>query len=183
MDLHEALTDAFDHTTKVLSGVSPDALDRPTPCTEWDLRTLLAHMLGVVANMGRGARDEPLSPDDELTLDADLASQFRTVADGTLAAWATRAPDDMVNVGAGPMPAMAAMSINLLDTAVHSWDVARSTGQDGQLSPDLATTVLRAAHGIVNDDIRAFAGFAPPVPVADDANPTDRLVAFLGRRP
>jgi hypothetical protein len=39
----------------------------------------------------------------------------------------------------------------------------------------------RACQGIVTDDTREFAGIDPAVPVAADAGPTERLVAFLGR--
>jgi uncharacterized protein (TIGR03086 family) len=75
------------------------------------------------------------------------------------------------------------MSINLLDTATHSWDIARASGQDANLPDALAETVLAVCHGFVTDDIRKFAGFDPPVPVGADAGPTERLVAFLGREP
>ena len=43
--------------------------------------------------------------------------------------------------------------------------------------------VLAVAQGLVNDDIRTFAGFDPAVAVVAGANPTDQLVAFLGRQP
>ena len=54
-DLVQALDETFDFATGVVKGVQPEHLDAPTPCTEWDLRTLLRHMTGVVVNMGRGA--------------------------------------------------------------------------------------------------------------------------------
>ena len=81
------------------------------------------------------------------------------------------------------MPVPAGMSINLLDTATHSWDIARATGQDANLPDALAVTVLAVCHGFVSDEIRQFAGFDPAVAVGADAGPTDQLVAFLGRRP
>ena len=37
MELLEALTQTFDHTTEIVSGVRTDQLDRPTPCPDWDL--------------------------------------------------------------------------------------------------------------------------------------------------
>lgn len=184
MELLDPLAQAFDHTTKVLSGVDAEDLDNPTPCTEWDVRTLVGHVLGVVTNMGRGARGEAIPSDPAVTsLEADLAAQFRTVADATLAAWATRAADDTVNVGAGPMPVAAALSVNLIDTTTHSWDIARGTGQDAQIPDQVAATVLAVAQGFVTDEIRGFAGFGSPVAAGEGASPTDLLVAFLGRRP
>ena len=81
------------------------------------------------------------------------------------------------------MPVTIALSINLVDIATHSWDIARATGQPAELPDGLATTVLGAAQGFVTDDIRSFAGIDPAVAVGADATPTERLVAFLGRRP
>jgi uncharacterized protein (TIGR03086 family) len=185
MEMLDALSQTFDHATKIVSGVSNDELDSPTPCSEWPLRTLLAHMTAVVVNMGRGAGGSELLPSIEgfVIEPDDLGTQFRTEADRTLAAWRTRGDDDEVNVGAGPMPARVALAINLLDTATHSWDVARCTGQDANLPDAVASAALACAHQIVSDEIRGFAGFAPAISTGPDASPTDQLVAFLGRKP
>ena len=184
MELLEALTQTFDHTTKIVSGVRTDQLDSPTPCSDWELRALLAHTIGVVINMGRGASGTDLLDSvNEVRLADDPGAQFRSEADRTLAAWIAHGPEGEVNIGAGPMPVSAGLSINVLDTATHSWDIARATGQDANLPDALASTALVAAQVVVSDEVRGFAGIEPAVPVKDDASPTDRLVAFLGRRP
>ncbi len=184
MELLDALSQTFDHTSKVVAGVRADQLDTPTPCREWDVRALVTHTMGVVVNMGRGASGTELLPDiNAVSLDADLGAQFRTEADRTLAAWTARGLEGEVNVGAGPMPAPVGISINLLDTATHSWDIARATGQDADLPDALAATVLAAGQNVVTDETRKFAGIDPAIPVGPDAGPTDQLVAFLGRQP
>ena len=180
----EALAQTFDHAAKIVAGVRPDQLDHPTPCRDWDVRALVAHMTGVVMNMGRGASDAELLADmNAVPLDPDVGAQFRAEADRTLTAWTAGGLDREVNVGAGPMPAQVGIGINLLDTATHSWDLARATGQDANLPDGVAVAALAACQNIVTDDIRTFAGFEPAVHVADDADPTGRLVAFLGRQP
>jgi uncharacterized protein (TIGR03086 family) len=183
MEMLDALSETFDHTTKVLGGVQPTQLSAPTPCREWDVRALVGHMMGVIVNMGRGASGTELVDPGSITLADDLDTQFRTEADRTLAAWKARDTDGEVNIGAGPMPVPAAMGINLIDTATHSWDVARATGQDGRLPDDLAAMVLAAAQASVNDQVRAFAGIDPAVPAPAGASATEQLVAFLGRQP
>jgi uncharacterized protein (TIGR03086 family) len=184
MELLEALSQTFDHAGKVVGGVQADQLSDSTPCREWDVRHLLSHMVGVVANMGRGVRGEELLADiNSFPLETDFGAQFRAEADRTLAAWTARGVDGEVNVGAGPMPVTVALGINLLDTSMHSWDIARATGQDSNLPDEVAVTVLAVCQGIVTDEIRGFAGFDPVVDIADDAHPTDQLAAFLGRRP
>ena len=184
MELLDALSQTFDHASKVVGGVQADQLAAPTPCREWDVQQLLSHTMGVVANMGRGARGDALLADiNAFPLESDLGAQFRAEADRTLSAWTARGLDGEVDIGAGPMPVNAGLSINLLDTATHSWDVARATGQDPHLPDELAETVLAVCQGVVTDEIRGFAGFDPAVSIASDASPTDRLAAFLGRQP
>jgi len=182
-DLVQSLTETFDHTEDVLRGVRADHLDQPTPCPDWDVRALVTHFVGVVVNMGRGARGEALLPPDEaFTVGEDLAGQFRAEADRTLDAWRGQGLQGEVDVGAGPMPASLAIGVNLVDTTTHTWDVARATGQPADVPDDLASTVLEVAEGFV-PQVREVVGIAPPVPVPDDASPTDRLVAFMGRQP
>lgn len=148
------------------------------------MKALVAHMMGVVMNMGRGASGTELLADvNTVPLDADVGAQFGAEADRTLAAWTARGLEGEVNVGAGPMPAQVGIGINLLDTATHSWDIARATGQDANLPNEVAATALAACQGIVTDDIRKFAGFDPAVSIVGDVGPTDQLVAFLGRQP
>jgi uncharacterized protein (TIGR03086 family) len=183
MDLITALDETFAHTQKVVAGIRPDQLEARTPCDQWDVRSLFGHMTGVVMNMELGAAGQPLLPDvNAVAVGDDLTAQFSAAADATLAAWRTHSLDDEVNIGAGPMPVAVALSINLLDTGTHSWDLARATGQDASLPDPLATTILECAHNVVRDDIRQFAGFDPPVTVGADASPTVQLVAFLGRQ-
>ena len=69
-----------------MAGVGPDQLGQPTPCTEWDVRDVVAHTIGVVVNMGRGARGDDLLPDVNGVAGRrhDPATQFRTEADRTL---------------------------------------------------------------------------------------------------
>src|SRR5919202_5610011 len=71
---------ALETATSVVSGVRPDQLGDPTPCTEYDVRQLLGHMVTVlrrVTALGRG--DEPFG-----------MPRIVTVADdGWLEAWST----------------------------------------------------------------------------------------------
>ena len=185
-DLLQALERAFDHTAEVVGGVRPEDLDEPTPCPDWDVRTLVAHFAGVVVNMGRGAAGEALlAPDRAFPVGDgdDLAGRFRAEADRTLAAWRAQGLEGEVDVGAGPMPATVAAGVNLLDTSTHTWDLAKATGQPAELPDDLAATVLEVAQGVTSPELREVVGIDPPLPVADDASPTAKLVAYMGRRP
>lgn len=184
MDLLTALSQTFDHTHRVIAGVRADQTGNPTPCAEWDVHALLGHALGVVAGIGSAVRgDAPPADEAGFVLADDAAAQFRSLADSTLAAWTDVDLTSEINIGAGPMPGSAALSINLVDTSTHAWDIARATGQPEDLPEELAALVLGICHGFVTDEIRGFAGFDPAVPVSADASSTTKLVAFLGRKP
>ena len=184
MDLIAALEQTYDHTHSIVTGVRQDQLDNPTPCTEWNVGALLSHAIGVVTNIGTALTSgSPADTPNTALLTSDPGGQFRSVADANLAAWREAGLEGETNIGAGPMPRQAAISINLLDTATHSWDLARATGQDDELPGDLAALILGICQGFVTDEIRSFAGFAPAVAVGADGSPTHQLVAFLGRQP
>ena len=182
METLDALAQSFDHTTSVIGGVRADQMSEATPCSEWDVRALLTHTVGVVTNIGNGVRGNEMADPNAIALDNDVAAQFRIAAASTLAAWRSAGIDGEANIGAGPMPASMAVGINLVDTTTHAWDIARATGQPEEIPAELAATVLAVAHTFLNDDIRNFAGIGPAIEPAADATPTEKLVAFLGRR-
>jgi uncharacterized protein (TIGR03086 family) len=180
MDLIDALDETFDHAQRVIAGVRVEQYANKTPCTEWTVRDLLEHMIGVVAGFGAAAAGtEP----GRFVLAPDPAGQFQTAAASTLAAW--RSPgvlDRVIHARPGSMPGRALAGINLLDTATHTWDLAVATGQLPALPDDAARAALEASRATITPEMRP-GRFAPEVATAADASPTDRLVAFLGRTP
>ncbi len=182
METLDALAQTFDHATSVIGSVRPDQMSAATPCSEWDVRALLTHTVGVVTNIGNGVRGDEMSDPNSIALDGDVAAQFRSAAASTLAAWRSAGLEGETNIGAGPMPSSVAVGINLVDTTTHAWDIARATGQAEELPADLANTVLAVAQTFLNDDIRGFAGIDPAIEPGAGATPTEKLVAYLGRR-
>ena len=180
MELTAALDKCFAHTHGVLLGVRPEHLTDPTPCAKWTVKDLLEHMIGVVAGLGAAAAGTPGGP---FHLGADPAAQFREAADSALAAW--NAPDVMeriIEAGPGPMPGAVLAGVNLLDTTTHAWDLAVALGRPPTLPDDVALAALEQSHRIVTAEIRE-GRFDPEVPAPAGADPTQRLVAFLGRTP
>lgn len=80
------------------------------------------------------------------------------------------------------MPGRVLASINLLDTATHTWDLATATGQPSALPDEVANAALEAGLATISPDIRP-GRFGPEVAAPVGAGPTERLVAFLGRIP
>ena len=174
------------HTGRVVAGVRPEHLALPTPCRDWDVRLLLNHIIGgnyMFAEVAKGGRADPTGIMDDHTL-PDPGNNYIASADKVLAAWAEPgAMQRRVHMPFGDIPAGAAVSIHFLDIVVHGWDLARATGQDTTIEPDLAAEALDISHGLLSPELRETGVFGPEIPISADDPLHDRLVAFMGRRP
>lgn len=68
------------------------------------------------------------------------------------------------------------------DVFMHTWDLARATGQDERLDPGFCALLLAGMEPI-DDLLRSSGQYGPRVEVAADADVQTRLIAFIGRRP
>ena len=68
------------------------------------------------------------------------------------------------------------------DVFMHTWDLARATGQDDTLDPTLCAELFEGMQPI-DELLRSSGQYGPRVPVADDAPAQDRLLGFIGRDP
>ena len=63
---------------------------------------------------------------------------------------------------------------------MHTWDLARATGQDERLDPEFCATLL-AGMEPMDEILRQSGQYGPRVPVPDDADVQTRMLAFIGR--
>jgi uncharacterized protein (TIGR03086 family) len=180
-----ALEAALANTTRMVQGIAPDQWENPTPCTKWDVRQLVTHTAGVMANFSNGASNQPLAGDpDDYDLGDDPAATMANLSAANVAAWEGRGElDSMVRLGDNEFPGQVGISINMLDAYVHGWDIAKATGQDTMLDSDLCAELLGFAQQAVPAAPREGDNFHAVVDVADDAVVQDQLLAYLGRRP
>jgi uncharacterized protein (TIGR03086 family) len=68
-----------------------------------------------------------------------------------------------------------------LDTLIHGWDIARATGQDTTLDPELVAACLPIAQQITSM-ARSTGVFGEEVPVSPDADQQTKLLGLVGRR-
>ena len=68
------------------------------------------------------------------------------------------------------------------DVFMHSWDLARATGQEPRLDADFAGQMLQGMQ-TMEQLMRDSGQYGPAVPVPDDAPVVDRLMGFVGRDP
>lgn len=151
-------------------------LDAATPCDQWDVRTLLNHMLETqqyFAGSARGEDASPPGPTPPSLLSDDPARDFESQRQDVLQAFA----DPAVVEKTGP-----ALGIAFSDMLLHGWDVARATNQDATMPDGLADAAYEMIHGRFTDEQRKGV-FKPEVQVGPDASPQDRLLAYTGRSP
>jgi uncharacterized protein (TIGR03086 family) len=68
------------------------------------------------------------------------------------------------------------------DVLLHTWDLARATGQDETLDPEVVHDMLIGMEPL-DDMLRASGQYGPKVDVGADADEQTRLIAFTGRDP
>lgn len=171
-------------TRGILENVSADQMQASTPCASWDVKALINHMVGANIFFAAGMAGQPPAGIDEDFAEGDFLAAFDTHAGEALAAFQQEgALERTVSLPFGDMPGMGFMGIAMSDTFQHAWDLAKATGQDTNLAPELATQILAASKQSIQDSYRGPEGapFGPPAQCADDACPADQLAAFLGR--
>src|ERR1051325_9606353 len=118
-----------------LVGDAPqNALDTPTPCGDWDLRTLLNHtILWTSYSAERRAHGESVAEDlmnKDFTADPGFREDYARQIDKAVMAWsAPEAWEGTRNVMGDATPAADVGAMLLMETALHGWDVARATRQ------------------------------------------------------
>ena len=164
-----------------LSGIGADQWGTPTPCTDWDVRALVSHVVAthyrVVAAV-HGAEPVGVDPEGDLVAQwsAATAAVREALADSELAG---RTVGGMF--GEQPFESLVGRLL-CADTLFHTWDLARATGQDESLD---AAGVAQASGFLepIDDAIRRPGGFAPKIEPAPGADAQTRFLNFGGRRP
>lgn len=180
------LDGAMDYALGAVQTVSPQLLPCPTPCSEWNLRTLLQHLndaLDVLAE-GIGTGCVSLYQDDDRGgySRQDPAKIFLVRAAAQRHAWRSGGHDRAITIADRSLTASVVAAALAVEIAVHGWDVSQASGQARPIPPALAIGLF-AVCPLVVDNTTRHRLFARAVEVPSQASPSDLLVAFLGRTP
>lgn len=187
MDLLHLTRRAVETATPLIRDIRPDDMTKPTPCSEWDVRALVNHLVGANYFFAALASDTPLegsAPAD--LLGDDAVGAYERSAQAALAAW--QSPGALEGTceipGGGIFPKSVVLGLNFVDQIVHADDLARAIGRREAIDPELAKVALEFVKQGVGPDFRGETDkpFKAEVIVAEDAPVTDRLAAFLGRQ-
>ncbi|WP_354640162.1 TIGR03086 family metal-binding protein [Kitasatospora camelliae] len=176
---------ALDQLEKLFLQVTPEQLDRPTPCTEYDLRALLGHTLGGihrVAYVGEGGRGLDLPAQAGEIADTAWPAALGRARQRVAAAWEEDEKlDRVVEVPWGYVPGRIALGGYVMEAVTHAWDIAQVVAPGAALDEELALSVLPVAEQVLPADQRDDVPFGPVQPAPADADAPTRLAAWLGR--
>ncbi len=185
MDPKDLFTQALDQASGCIHHVHDDQLGNATPCTEWDLKALVNHMvyelLWVPDMLAGKTVNEVGSKYDGDVLGEDLQKAWQAAASNARKAVRSSGLDQIVHLSQGDVPARQYINEIGNDMCIHGWDVAQSTQCNLIINEELAGSLYdfmlpRKEKLSVNGD------FAPAIDVSSDASIQTKLLALLGRK-
>ena len=180
----EPLEQAIASTRSVLAGVTKEQLGNDTPCANWKVSDLINHIVGGQEFFTSGVSGAPRDESETDFAAGDYVAAFDEGTAQCLSAFRGEgAMDRTLTLPFGQMPGSAFMMLATTDTFTHGWDLAKATGQDTNLAPDLASGLLDGARRSIMPAFRSEDGavFGPEKTAPQGACPADQLAAYLGR--
>jgi uncharacterized protein (TIGR03086 family) len=169
---------------ELIAGIARDGWSAGTPCSEWTVRELVAHVIaGNVKYTGiaRGADFAPGAP--SVPIGDDPAATYRRTLAEMVDAWqAPGALDREIGLPRGVRGrAEVAAWIHLAETLGHGWDLATATVQEPGFDDVDVAACLQDCRRRMPPDRGPGSLFADAVA---DPGPVllDQLAAYLGRQ-
>lgn len=176
--------DALADAVRLVRCCADADMSAPTPCGHWDLSGLLCHMVGQNNGFADAVTtgDAPASAYEGVAITRDTAESLWRQSAERLAAAFRDAPAGrtvhLAEVGT-TVSVETALRMQILDTAVHTWDLAASIGADYRPDPEVVGLVLDFARTIVRLPASTRTGFASPL--ATVGEPWTDALRLLGR--
>ena len=168
------------NTKQIITNVRPDQTGASTPCSEWDVKALIDHMIGgTLFFAGMFAGKEPEKPSGN----GDLADIYQSGTEKVLeGAQKPGALEKSYQTPFGEMSGGEFMYGAFMDNLVHGWDLAKATGQNTDLS-EAHAQVCYQAFAPMMDGFRQAGAFGPEVSVPDNASIQHKMLGMMGRQP
>lgn len=167
---------------RLIDGVHDGQLDRPTPCDDWTVAQLLAHIHQFTSVFADSARKRPIQPPDGLVDDWRAVIPARL--DDLAAGWReSSAWDGQVSAGGIEMAAADNAIVAIEELTVHAWDLARATDQDLHVEDWTLDRVEQFFVLFSPDETSDEGPFGPVATAPDGADRLDLILARTGRDP
>jgi len=180
-DLYQQASDRFgEHVAAVGDG----QWHAPTPCTDWDVRVLVNHLVSenrwlppllagkTIGDVGSTLDGDLLGDDPKAAWKDSVAETNHAVGEVPL--------DRTVHLSYGDVPAEHYIFEVTTDLAIHGWDLARAIGADESIPTDLVDA-LYEHYKPREDRLKASGLFGPKVEPPSGADRRTELLAVFGR--
>ena len=184
-DVRSWLKDAAAGFGSCLEGVADEQWSSPTPDAEWDVRALVAHVVDeqlwappllagrTIDDIGDEIPSDPLGDDSVAAQRNATAAMVDALEDLDL--------DATVHLSFGDVPAQEYLMQLFADHLLHTWDLARATGQPERLDPELVAVC--ATWFVGREDLYRQSGAIGPAVTVEGGDAQSELLGRFGRRP
>lgn len=157
--------------------------DAPAPVEGWRARDVVRHLTEWLPRLLADGAGIELSTGVNVDDDAVAAWLAHSAAVQALLDAPGTADRLLQNQYLGRLPVDQAIDrFYTTDVFLHTWDLARATGQDDRLDPRLCADLLAGMEPI-DELLRSSGQYGARVPVPPDAGPQEQLIGFIGRDP
>jgi uncharacterized protein (TIGR03086 family) len=183
VDLHARAVEAF---RSLVTAIPHEAWSAPTPCSDWDVRSLVNHVAGeelwtVPLLEGRTIAEVGDRFDGDV-LGAEPTYAVDTAAKAAVAAFGEPgAAERTVHLSFGDTPASEYAMQLMADHVVHGWDLAAATGADNRIDDELVTVLT--GWFAQREDLYRGAGAVSERPQVVVSSAQDELLVAFGRDP
>lgn len=163
--------------------VAPSDMSRPTPCSEFDVRALLNHMIGNLGMLTVAAEGAKSTLPEGDQFGSDPAGTYAERRNALLVALRTAGVlDRNWEMPFGSMPGQMMAGIAFMEHLTHGWDVAKASGQDTSMPADLVSECMELVTPM--DALLRTPGICgPAISVPENSSSQDTFIAFMGRTP
>jgi uncharacterized protein (TIGR03086 family) len=174
----------------LLLGVDDTELTNPTPCPDWTVAALLDHLMVLAQAFAQAARKrtdapgtaEPPSPPSAQHLSRHWRGRLPVLLEELATAWKDPASwTGTSRAGGVTMPAATLGIVAMNELIMHSWDLARATGQEYFADPRTLEVLIEFLAQAPPEGTPGM--FDPPVPTDDEPTLLDQALALAGRDP
>lgn len=152
-DPRPAFATAVGTAVAAMSAVRTDHLGGPTPCDEFDVRTLLGHLLSGLRRVAAVGRGEPPFSVPQVSTgvpDDGWGAAARAAADDVLGVWTDDALlDREFTLPFGTHRGSVALATYTGELSTHTWDLAAATGQSPTWDDDAVAVGLAGSRHLL----------------------------------
>jgi uncharacterized protein (TIGR03086 family) len=173
-------------TQRVVDDVPASQWNAPSPCSNWRVRDVLNHIISEnlwAAELFRGRTIAEVGDrfDGDLTVGDPPAEYARSVEAAKHEVRASDAMERKVHLSFGDRTGAFYATQLSLDMLIHGWDIAKGSGRDGQLDPELIDECFPIAEQITRE-FRDGGWYGQDLSVDSGADQQTKLLALFGRK-